>query len=89
MKVFDGPLTEEEINAHLTDGRLEAVVKVSLADTIDAEGLDQFNTVIDDFFPSVVLSDIYYEIVGFTPPHKGDSTLAKGELHIKVRADIN
>lgn len=87
MKIYDNTLSYEESQACIENGRLDAIVKVSFADIVDAEGLDAVNNVIDDFFPDLVLSDIRYEVVGFDPAPKLDSTCVRGTLHIRVKAD--
>lgn len=88
VKVHTGPLTAAECAAHVRDGRLEVVVQIAFGDVVAAMGIDDVNDMVADFFPALLLSDISYEVVGFAPPPPGDSDWVRGDLHVKVRADV-
>lgn len=76
------PLTLEEIRSGLSDaGQITGVVSIALNDIGNAEGFDDFNTLLSEALTgSDLLEGISYEVVGFA---------ADNVLHIEVSGEAN
>ena len=89
MKVYNKALTDREIKKVVKNGKLDAVINISLSDTIDAEGIDGFNDLVDSFFPELMLSNLSYEVVGFDTFKVKDGNYSSSKLHVRVQAEVD
>ena len=83
---LDGPLTEKDLKKY---SEIDVVVSVYLGDIINCGGIDDFNDMADekvhDYGANVILADIHYNVVGFTPGEDHDY----GSVLVRVRAQLD
>lgn len=79
MKYVEIPLTREEIEARLEDGRLRVVVAVELSDLLNCDGIEGFNDLVEGKIGNELLSDINYKLAGVS----GDSILFEVDAEVE------
>lgn len=84
----DHPLTEMQTKACINkDEKLDAVLRMSLSEIVDLEGVEPLNLLVEDYFDGCILSNIQYHLVGFEPGPSNDADCVRGSLRIRVLAD--
>jgi hypothetical protein len=85
MIIYTDPLTEEETKScMLSNGKLQATIRIRLSEIITCNGIEGFNNLVDNFFPSLYLSDISCKLIGSDHLPNENNTIAEGFIYIQV-----